>query len=206
MYKSNDRIEVTRNAGYLDYFLSKLRCRQANRLIPSQHRRGRILDIGCGTYPLFLLNTKFAYKFGLDQVVTDQFQEKWGGERVVFAKHNLEEKPVMPFADEYFDVITMLAVFEHVEAEKLLLQLREIHRILKSDGVFIMTTPAGWTAEILAAMATLRMISPLEIEEHKDAYTPEKILALYQKAGFLKEKMKIGYFEMFMNTWVTAHK
>lgn len=200
------KVEVTRNAGYLDYFLSRLRCQQANRLIQSQYRSGRILDIGCGTCPLFLLDTKFAYKYGLDQVVDSQSHARWQRDGIFFANYNLAENNAMPFEDDFFDVITMLAVFEHVEPEKLIHQLREVRRILRNNGVFIMTTPAGWTAGILTAMAALRLISPVEIEEHKDAYTPAAILALYQKAGFSREKIKIGYFEMFMNTWVTAHK
>lgn len=201
-----NRIKVTRNAGYLDYFLAKLRCQQANCLIEPQHREGRILDVGCGTYPFFLLNSKFAYKFGLDQVVDSQSHAQWEQDRIFFKNYNLEKDRAMPFEDGYFDVITMLAVFEHVEPEKLVLQLKEIRRILKNDGVFVMTTPAGWTAGILTAMAAFRLISTIEIEEHKDAYTPAKILTLYQKAGFSKEKIKIGYFEMFMNTWVTVRK
>ena len=37
------------------------------RLIPSHLRSGRILDVGCGSYPYFLAHTEFAEKFALDQ-------------------------------------------------------------------------------------------------------------------------------------------
>lgn len=201
-----DRVDVTRNAGCLDNFLSKLRCQQANRLIQPKYRSGRILDIGCGTYPLFLLNTTFAHKYGMDQVVGGQSHARWERDGISFANYNLEVDDRIPFEGDFFDVITMLAVFEHIEPEKLVHQLKEIRRILKSDGVFIMTTPAGWTDGVLTVMAALRLVSAVEFKEHKDAYTSAKILALYQKAGFLKEKIKMGYFEILMNIWVTAHK
>ena len=201
-----DRVDVTRDAGYLDNLLSKLRCRQANRLIQPKYRSGRILDIGCGTYPLFLLKTNFAHKYGMDQVVDDQSHARWHADGICFANYNLERDNRMLFEDDFFDVITMLAVFEHVEPEKLVHQLTEIRRILKPEGTFIMTTPAAWTDGVLTLMAALHLVSPVEFKEHKDAYTPTKILTLYQKAGFLKERIKTGYFEMFMNIWVAAHK
>lgn len=201
-----DRVDVTRDAGCLDNLLSKLRCRQANHLIQPKYRSGRILDMGCGTYPFFLLKTNFTHKYGMDQVIDGQSHARWHGGGICFANYNLEVNDRMPFEGDFFDVITMLAVFEHIEPEKLVHQLKEIRRILKPDGMFIMTTPAGWTDGVLTVMAALRLVSAVEFKEHKDAYTSAKILALYQKAGFLKEKIKMGYFEMFMNIWVTAHK
>ena len=201
-----EKVSILRNAGHLDEFLSKLRCAQANKLIPSSSRKGRILDVGCGTYPLFLLNTQFADKSGIDQVVTDSSHVSWQEDGIQFSHYDLEHDDRMPFDDEFFDIVTMLAVFEHIEPEILVCQLKEIRRMLKPDGLFIMTTPAGWTDGILTAMAALHLVSSVEFEEHKDAYTPKKISALYQKAGFQKEKMDIGYFELFMNIWVTTGK
>src|SRR3989338_5390997 len=84
-----NRIEVTRNAGYLDYFLSKLKCQQANRLIQPKYRSGRILDIGCGTYPLFLLKTNFAHKYGMDQVVDDQSHARWQKDGICFVNYKI---------------------------------------------------------------------------------------------------------------------
>ena len=57
----------TRGSGLLEPFLARLRARKANRLIPPHLRSGRILDIGCGSFPYFLAHTSFAEKFALDQ-------------------------------------------------------------------------------------------------------------------------------------------
>lgn len=65
--KSKVHNNFTRGHGLLEPILSKLSARRANQLIPSQLRNGRILDIGCGSYPYFLSHTSFADKFSIDQ-------------------------------------------------------------------------------------------------------------------------------------------
>ena len=201
-----DRIEVIRDAGFMDRFLARLRGRKADYLIPNEFRDGRILDIGCGLYPLFLLSTSFREKYGIDQVVDGQSHSQWQNGAIHFSSYNLEENTTMPFDNDFFDVVTMLAVFEHITPEKVIVQLTEVHRVLKPGGVFIMTTPAAWTDGLLRFMARMKLVSPLEFEEHKDVYTPSKIVSICEKAGFLSKTIKTGYFEMFMNIWVTAFK
>ena len=44
---------VTRGTGLIEPWLSDHRARKANELIPRHLRDGRILDIGCGSYPYF---------------------------------------------------------------------------------------------------------------------------------------------------------
>jgi len=57
---------VTRGSGLLEGFLARQRSRQARTLIPPSSGNGRVLDIGCGSYPLFLVGSEFAEKFGLE--------------------------------------------------------------------------------------------------------------------------------------------
>jgi len=77
---------------------------------------------------------------------------------------------------------------------------------LKLGGLYILTVPAGWTDRILKIMATFKLLSPGHIYEHKDVYTHKKIASLLQTTGFQKEKMRFGYFEIYMNLWVVAIK
>lgn len=81
----------------------------------------------------------------------------------------------------------MLAVFEHIEVNALAKLLVEVLRILKPGGIFIMTTPAGWTGGLLSFLANINMVSREEIDEHKDAYSFAKIIPLLQSAGFERE-------------------
>ena len=48
---------VTRGYGLLETLLSNQRMKITNKLIKNHHKNGAILDIGCGTYPIFLVNS-----------------------------------------------------------------------------------------------------------------------------------------------------
>ena len=113
---------------------------------------------------------------------------------------------VPPLDDEFFDVVTMLAVLEHIAPEHLPAVLSQIHRVLKNGGLFIITTPAPWSHGLLRVMARLRLVSLLEIEEHKACYRAGAISTLLMASGFLAENIRFGYFELGMNLWLTATK
>ena len=188
---------VTRGYGLLEKFLAKKRARIANKLIPFEYRNGKILDIGCGQYPYFLLNTQFKEKFAIDKF---QIQQQ---ERINFTRLNLENNS-LPFKDNFFDVVTMLAVFEHLEQNNLLIILKEIKRVLKSTGKLIITIPSPRTDKLLKIMSLLKLISKDEIQEHKGYYTHLIISSYLKNAGF--SNFKLGYFEFFLNSWVCAEK
>jgi ubiquinone/menaquinone biosynthesis C-methylase UbiE len=202
-----DDISVTRGYGLLEGFLAKKRTRMANQLIPSHLREGSVLDIGCGTFPYFLLNTVFAQKCGLDKVAQEERQkplrEEYGIDIIDF---DLECHTVLPYDDNYFEVVTMLAVVEHIEPEILRALMIETSRVLKPDGIFIVTTPAPWTDLLLKMMAKLRLVSRIEIEEHKATHGRKEIGSMLAKNGFEAVNIRSGYFEGFMNIWVIAKK
>jgi 2-polyprenyl-3-methyl-5-hydroxy-6-metoxy-1,4-benzoquinol methylase len=196
---------VTRGNGLIEAFLAQQRARVANRLIPSSSRNGRILDVGCGTHPWFLLNTAFAERIGLDKIERPvAHPDAYPGIRLI--SHDLEIDPVLPFQDEYFDVVTMLAVIEHVEPSALPATIREIRRVIRPGGMYILTTPAGWTDGLLRIMARFGLVSREEIEEHKAAYTREELAAILRDAGFKNDSIRLGTFELGMNLWATARK
>ena len=125
---------------------------------------------------------------------------------VIVLPHNIEKNITIPFPDNNFETVTMLAVFEHIEPSLLPSLTAEIVRVLKPGGSFIMTTPAPWTDLILRTMASLNLVSKEEIDEHKDAYSLKKTSAILESGGFKSENIKTGYFLMFMNTWASAKK
>ena len=95
----------------------------------------------------------------------------------------------------------MLAVFEHIEPEKLPYLLGEIRRILKPGGIFFMTTPCPWSDKLLKTLAKYHIVSQEGMNEHKGAYTHKEIADYFAKGGFKYEKMGFGYFELFLNSW-----
>lgn len=192
----------TRGNGLLEDFLAKKRAQKANNLILQSYRKGRILDIGCGSYPYFLINTNFNQKYGIDPSLklSDVKNKHLNLQVMDVAGNNL------PFLDNYFDTVTMLAVFEHIDGNKLIPVLKEIRRILKKEGLYIITTPAPWSDKLLHQMSKVGLISSEEIHEHKTHHTKSKIEEMLRISGFKDEKIKSGYFEIYMNMWFTAVK
>lgn len=201
----NMTVRVTRGYGLLEGFLASRRAKKADALIPAEYRQGRILDIGCGAYPLFLTGTCFREKHAFDRPETmdRSFLEELG---IAWQEGDLENGDGLPYPDGHFDVVAMLAVFEHIEPTRTVPIIREIHRVLRKGGIYVMTTPAPWTQGILKIMSRLGLVSRTEIEEHKGAYGPGQIYTALRKASFSEEKMRFGYFEYFANIWAVAVK
>jgi SAM-dependent methyltransferase len=198
--------QPTRGHGALEGYLARKRARMANRLIPSELRSGRLLDIGCGSYPYFLTATHFAEKWGVDQVFDAEARLQLGHEHVNLLPFDAQQNSVLPFPDNHFSVVTMLAVFEHIATDRLALLLSQVRRVLKLDGLYIATTPAYWTDGLLKTLASARMLSSVEIDEHKGTYRHADIKRALREAGFLSPAIRQGYFELFMNTWSVAKK
>jgi SAM-dependent methyltransferase len=197
---------VTRGFGLLEGFLAKKRAQKANSLIPQPYRSGRILDIGAGTYPVFLLTTSFFEKFGIDKTFPVSRQTGSKNHSIELMCHDIESEDPLPFNDGYFDVVTMLAVFEHITHQRLPKVFQEVYRVLKRGGLLIITTPAAWTDFILKGMAKIRLVSTLEVGEHKGLHTADSIVDTLQQSGFTSNNIQLGYFEFHMNTWATAMK
>ncbi len=196
-------IKPTRGDGMLECFLAKKRAGVACKLIPTEFRSGRLLDVGCGTFPYFLEMIDFREKYGVDRVITKNRAQDISSSLINF---DLENENLLPFNDGYFDVVTMLAVLEHLQPLNVSHIVEECRRVLKSNGLLIITTPASWTEKLLKMMAALKLISPEEIDEHKDVYNHTKIGSLLSGAGFRQERMRFGYFELYMNLWAMAAK
>jgi SAM-dependent methyltransferase len=194
-----------RDVGLLEGFLSRQRGKMADRLIPPASRKGRLLDVGCGEHHRFLKSTQFADKYGLDRLAGRNGHEP-GPDVVTRLDCDIETIDRLPFEDEYFDVVTMLAVFEHIDPQRLVHLMAEVKRVLKPGGLCILTTPAAWTDAVLRVLAALRLVDPAMIDEHKDAYSHAKISAILKRSGFAHDQMRFGYFEMFMNVWATARR
>ncbi|OWK27160.1 MAG: hypothetical protein US76_01100 [Parcubacteria group bacterium GW2011_GWA2_38_13b] len=196
---------ATRGYGLLENFLAKLRINKVNTLIPPQARRGAILDIGCGIHPIFLLRINFYKKYGLDKSISKSGIQRFSNESLFVQNHNIEEQEI-PFNGGFFDIVTMLAVFEHINPLKLKKITNEVYRVLKSNGLFIMTTPAPWSDKLLKLMAKVNLVSLEEIDEHQNIYSRKKISAILQEGRFQKKAIQSGYFEMGLNIWTTAKK
>jgi SAM-dependent methyltransferase len=195
---------MTRGKGLLEPLLADLRAQRANKLIPSTLRIGRILDIGCGSYPYFLAHTSFAEKFAIDQL---PLPEKTASDlKIESFTLDLEIEPHLPFENDYFEAVTLLAVVEHLDPALMAKLFKEVYRVLKPGGMVILTTPAAWSDGLLKFMARVNLVSAEEIHEHAYAYTLPLLGWYFGQAGFEMTKVRFGYFEFMLNMWATAQK
>jgi len=201
---AGNQTPYTRGKGLLEPLLARLRTQRANQLIPPGLRSGRVLDIGCGSYPYFLAHTAFKEKFAVDQLPMPR--ETATTNQIEFFELNLNQEPRLPFEAGYFDAVTLLAVVEHLNPASLAQLFKECRRVLKSGGRTILTTPAAWSDGLLHVMAHLNLVSAEEIHEHAFAYTLPLLGWLFGQAGFEMTKVRFGYFEFMLNLWASAEK
>jgi len=98
------------------------------------HLKGRVIDIGCGTKPYKkFLHRHFTRYIGLEHPVS---------------LHGVQHVDVvgdalcLPFSEASFDSAVSFQVMEHVREPQLF--LAEAFRILKPQGIFLLTTPFLW--------------------------------------------------------------
>jgi ubiquinone/menaquinone biosynthesis C-methylase UbiE len=110
----------------------------------------------------------------------------------------------LPFIDNSFQVVTMLAVLEHIENEREI--LTEILRVLAPNGKLIITVPSILSQPILEFFAyRLKIISEDEIKDHKRYYDRKRLKKiLIQDIGF--RKFEHHYFQLGMNNFCTVLK
>lgn len=191
----------TRGDGLLEGFLSKKRSDLAHRKL-EVGRTASILDIGCGSDPLFLKSMEVAGRFGIDRLVPAVAPD--GPVQIAIA--DVGALPTLPFKDETFDAVTMLAVLEHLPAAAVPGLVDDIYRILKDPGVLLLTTPPPRTNHLLKLLAKMRIVSPEEIDEHERAYTAAEIRDLFATSRFDDRHVLVGTFELGMNVWARATK
>lgn len=195
---------MTRGKGLLEPMLADLRAQRANKLIPRALREGRILDVGCGSFPYFLAHTSFKEKFAIDQIPLSS--NTASDLKIESFTLDLEIEPHLPFEDNFFEAVTLLAVVEHLDPALMAKLFKEVYRVLKPGGMVILTTPAAWSDGLLKFMARISLVSAEEIHEHAYAYTLPLLGWYFGQAGFEMTKTNFGYFEFMFNMWATAKK
>ncbi|MEK3675532.1 class I SAM-dependent methyltransferase [Paenibacillus sp. FSL R10-2771] len=102
----------------------------------------KVLDAGCGTGYGSLFMSQYAKEvIGIDisQETITWCEEHYSDQKnLKFLQASLEN---LPFSDSEFDCIVIFEVIEHVDAQIQNMFLKEAKRILKPDGILIMSTP-----------------------------------------------------------------
>jgi SAM-dependent methyltransferase len=146
------------------HYLERVSIVQALRELSHRVKPGRLLDVGCGMKPYESLLTQHESRYyGTDWPVT--MEGSYGGStRADFFSNSM----VLPFRERTFDTIVSTQVLEHVRQPEIVIP--EMARILKPDGVLIISAPMTW---------------PLHEEPHDYyRYTLHGLRHLLQEADF----------------------
>jgi len=97
----------------------------------------KILEVGCGVgYGTNFISSD--YTVGLDISKDALIKARKNNRHIHWV---LGDGTSLPFKNESFDVVISLQVIEHIPKKKVFPYLNEIKRVLKSGGMFILTTP-----------------------------------------------------------------
>ena len=179
---------------FIDDYLAGIRTNKIKKYIP---KNSLLLDIGCySDFRLLKELSKYVKKgYGVDLEV----EEKQHKNLTLFKIDITKEK--IPLKDNSVDVVTMLAVIEHLHSATFIIS--EIHRVLRKGGVLLLTTPTPQSKPILEFGANIGIFDKVGTFDHKCYYNKKKLLGvLEQKFEIVKHK----YFEFTLNQFVVCKK
>ena len=121
---------------------------------------------------------------------------------IVSFEANLNRDFILP---QIPDLILCTAVLEHLDEP--IKFLTNTYKNLKKWGYLVLTVPSIRSKPILEFLAfKLKLISALEILDHKQYYTKTKLLNYLQEAWFDIKNIRHHYFELYMNNFVLVKK
>jgi SAM-dependent methyltransferase len=176
-------------------------------LIPDK-KNGKLLEIGANPYFLTVLIRKqkkfdcsLVNYFGETCSISSQhIENRKYGENFDFNFQNINiEKEALPFPDKYFDVIIYGEVIEHL-TENPIYSLYNIHRVLKEDGILIISTPNVFRYQNLKKFLIDKKISIYDpyssygiYGRHNREYSMYELQDILEKTGFSISNKKTLY-------------
>jgi SAM-dependent methyltransferase len=174
-----------------DHILQRWRIVKARPFIP---KGARVLDVGCHEGGLFrALGSRISYGVGVDPALSAPAKV---GSFPLLAQSFPGELPT----SEPFDVITMLAVVEHLPEEDLQEVQRECVRLLKPGGVVVITVPSPAVDRILHWLIRFKVVAGTAVHEHH-GFEPGDLPGAFGKEGLRLEcakRFQLGLNNLFV--------
>ncbi len=133
----------TEEENYFGYQVGRAVVKFCEYVTPKNLKECKVLDYGCGKGHIIECFLRKGIQIsGVDmseeevRIVNEKYKENpnFGGVR-------LFDGEKLPFPDDEFDFITCTECIEHVLDMHVTTLLTELHRVLKKDGVILVTTP-----------------------------------------------------------------
>jgi len=178
-------LETTKHSRLIDWF-QNYGFRKRLRFIKQYKKSGNLIDVGCasGDFLKFVQSHSDWRIFGVEPVTTaaNLAHEKLG---IEIYNTDLTEANL---SNHFFDVVTFWHVFEHLEDPRM--TLSEVHRILKDDGLLVITVPI---MNCLDHHLFKEYWIGFELPRHFYFFTKESLAEYLQKAGFKILNMRCLY-------------
>lgn len=179
----------------LEPLLRRMRIRQVLPIL-RRHPDCALLDIGCGWEARLLKSVEPYVKRG---VGVDFKAPSIATPKLTTITATLADK--LPFPDAEFDVVTLLAVLEHLAHPRAMVE--EIVRVLKPGGQVVLTVPSVAAKPVLEFLAyKVGVVSEPEIRDHKCYYDGKSLHELFAGSGLRIDRHR--YFQLGMNNFLVA--
>jgi 2-polyprenyl-3-methyl-5-hydroxy-6-metoxy-1,4-benzoquinol methylase len=173
-----------------------LQARRIAQARPYIMRGTRVLDIGCADGALFRqLESIIESGVGIDPDLDRPLQtRRWTLVRGWFPKD------CSGFGT--FDVITMLAVLEHVQSELHPVVASACADLLRPGGRLIVTVPSRLVDPLLGMLKSLHLIEGMALEQHH-GFDPRNTVDIFVTGGLLfikRHRFQLGLNNLFVFT------
>ena len=160
-----------------------------------KNKSKNLLDIGCGAPAKCMQDGSFLRYLGYGQGIDIE-------SRKIEFKFKLGSITDIPHKDKQFDVVTAIEVIEHIDNP--LPALKEIHRVLKDKGAFIMTTPNNNLLFKTFWRFWEKTFGQEWHSTHLTTYKKDEWTSIIKKTGYFKIKRVIDYWRI--NTIIEMEK
>lgn len=160
--------------------------------------KSMVLDIGAGngSFAKYCQREDFYLFDGNDSSIKSLMAE--------FPNSVFGRLPVLPFEDQFFDLIHCSHVIEHLQPQELYDTLIEADRVLKNQGYLVISTPLLWEG-FYQDLSHIKPYDPLVLEKYLTGNYFENLTRDPVSINYSVERLEYRYHDEPMETWINQN-